>query len=498
MNEIKTTKEVNKKVPKTINQETKVKTGAKKKLSKNSRLWKVIRLPVDLFIILSRFLTEKLEFSIRFKLSLSYLRIFLRAMLWAALGILLVFGGLTVYDSVSEEYLAVKEILNQEGREYSDLRQYSQEQNLPVFIYDRAEKLVFSTNPELAYDGYTRLIDIVRTEEDIYLAVNISILDHSIPDTVIYSDVQAELEEVLHIAKIILLVFPVIIFFSMISIVFLGKGFFDPLKDMTQTVKDISERNLNLRLNVSGSKNELKELALTFNEMMNRIEEHDNRQKQFVSDASHELRTPIAVIQGYIDLLNRWGKDDQAVLQESIEAIKNESENMKELIDKLLFLARHDKDNFVLQKEEFSIAEMMQEIAKETQIIDETHIIKFNIDQELTIYADRNRIKQAVRIFIDNAIKYTSPGGEIEVSLGNEGGYLVINIKDTGVGINKEEMEHIFDRFYRSEQSRTKEKGGHGLGLAIAKIIVLGHNGKLKVKSKPGQGSEFIILLKER
>ena len=276
----------------------------------------------------------------------------------------------------------------------------------------------------------------------------------------------------------------------------IGRGLFQPIKEMTQTVKDISAKNLNLRLNVSGAKDELKELALTFNEMMNRIEDNYNRQKQFVSDASHELRTPIAVIQGYTNMLDRWGKNDKEVLQESIDAIKNESENMKELIDKLLFLARHDKDTFVLQKEDFSLSEILHEIARETQIIDSSHKISFHIKQEARLFADKNCIKQAIRIFLDNAMKFTPPGGEITVTLSNEGEFKAISIKDTGIGMSKEELKHIFDRFYQSEQSRTKEKGGHGLGLAIAKIIILGHQGKIRVRSKVNGGSEFTILLR--
>jgi len=200
-------------------------------------------------------------------------------------------------------------------------------------------------------------------------------------------------------------------------------------------------------------------------------------------------------VQGYVDMLDRWGKNDREILQESIDAIKNESENMKELIEKLLFLARHDKDTFVFQKEEFSLSEMLLEIAKETHIIDSSHKINIDISKEVPIYADRNRIKQAIRILIDNALKYTPADGEILISLGDEGDDIAISIKDTGVGMTREELRHIFDRFYRSDQSRTKEKGGHGLGLAIAKIIILGHGGKIKVKSKVGEGSEFVILL---
>ena len=171
---------------------------------------------------------------------------------------------------------------------------------------------------------------------------------------------------------------------------------------------------------------------------------------------------------------------------------------MQELIDKLLFLARHDNSTFVFEKEEFSLTEMLWDIAKETQIIDTRHKINYKINQEVSFYGDKNRLKQAIRIFMDNAVKYTPAGGEITLSLGKKEGFVTVSIKDNGIGMSKEELSHIFDRFYRADQSRTKEKGGHGLGLSIAKIIILGHNGKIKVRSKIGEGSEFIILLEEK
>lgn len=464
---------------------------------KKQRLFNLIRLPFHLLKRLSVIISEKLEFSIRFRLSLSYLKIFLRAMILAGLGIILCFGILKVYDTVSANYNVLTKVLGTDNIEYTEITEYSAEHNVPVLIYDYADRLMFESEAGLAEHGYKRTIGIVQTDENLYFAVNRRATDDGIPVRVVfYSDIREEIAEVWYLSRISLIVFSVIIFFSVISIALLGRGFFQPIKEMTQTVKDISERNLNLRLNVSGSKNELKELALTFNEMMNRIEDYYERQKQFVSDASHELRTPIAVIQGYTDMLDRWGKDDRAVLQESIDAIKNESENMKELIDKLLFLARHDKDTFVLQKEEFSLTEMLQEIIKETQIIDSSHQIVFDIDSEQTILADRNRMKQAIRIFIDNALKYTPSDGEIKISLEKEADNIAVSIKDNGIGMTREELGHIFDRFYRSEQSRTKDKGGHGLGLAIAKIIIVGHGGKIRVRSKAGEGSQFTILLK--
>ncbi|WP_242965103.1 sensor histidine kinase [Dehalobacterium formicoaceticum] len=511
----------------------------------SKRLRKILALPVSGIRFFNRTIREKLEFSIRFKLSVNFLKIFIKAMVLAGLGIFFIFGASNIFLAVQGDYTALENFLEtemkapvdhqsdhqrgglaaEEGEVQSSLsriKEFAAKEDLPLMVYDqsRSRTLILATDPTLANDGFPRLIGVVGRDKHTYLAVNRDSINRlrsspllrffpffanqnpsSIPlpyTLVSYTDLGPVLTGMIRLAKIMLVVGTLVFLLSLISIAMIGRGFFQPIKEMTQTVRDISERNLNLRLNVSGSKDELKELAMTFNEMMNRIENNYNRQKQFVSDASHELRTPIAVIQGYADMLDRWGKDDREVLQESIDAIKNEGENMKELIDKLLFLARHDKENFVLQKEEFNLTEVLQEIAKETQIIDDTHKISFDIQGqgEARICADKNRIKQAIRIFIDNALKYTPPGGEIAVTLGRTEDFWTISIKDSGIGMTGEELEHIFDRFYRSEASRTKEKGGHGLGLAIAKIIILGHQGKIKVKSRPGMGSEFIIFLK--
>lgn len=449
--------------------------------------------------MLFKLIGEKMEYSIRLKLSFRYFKILVGSMLAAALGVLILFGLLKIVAAVSADYWGLSDTINHGRNEYEAIEKYSREHDLPIVIYDQYHNILFSSSDDPAGFGYKRKIDMVLTADKFYLIVNRSLNLKGTPvQVIIYSDIREELLETFLIAKIIALVFTAVFLIAVIMIFLSGRGIFEPIREMTRTVKGISEKNLNLRINVSGSKNELKELALTFNEMMNRIEDQYNRQKQFVSDASHELRTPIAVIQGYAVMLDRWGKDDQAVLQESIDAIKNEAENMQELIDKLLFLARHDNSTFVFEKEEFSLTEMLWDIAKETQIIDTRHKINYEINQEVSFYGDKNRLKQAIRIFMDNAVKYTPAGGEITLSLGKKEGFVTVSIKDNGIGMSKEELSHIFDRFYRADQSRTKEKGGHGLGLSIAKIIILGHNGKIKVRSKIGEGSEFIILLEEK
>lgn len=268
-----------------------------------------------------------------------------------------------------------------------------------------------------------------------------------------------------------------------------------PIAEVTKMTKEIKAQNLNLRLNVTNAKDELKELIITFNGMMDRIENAYNKQNQFVSDASHELRTPISVIQGYARMLERWGKEDPEVLQESIEAIRNESDNMKELVDKLLFIARNDKDTLILTKEKFSLSEMMEELVKETRMVDEQHTIEGVVEQGIEVNGDRNRIKQAMRIFVDNAQKYTEPGKAISIGLKREGNTAILSVKDAGCGISAKDLQNVFDRFFRADESRDRNNGGHGLGLSIAKIIVLRHGGKINVRSKVGEGSIFSIIL---
>ncbi len=268
-----------------------------------------------------------------------------------------------------------------------------------------------------------------------------------------------------------------------------------PIKNMTKTTKAISINALETRLNVSNSHDELKQLAENFNEMLDRIQNSYEIQNQFVSDASHELRTPIAVIKGYANMLYRWGKDDKAVLEESITAIKGESENMQQLVEKLLFLARSDKNTQKLSKQEFYINQLVDEIIKETKLIDDHHEISTSINEETYIYADKNLLKQALRIFIDNSIKYTQSGGSIKLNSYVRKNNLIIEIIDTGIGIFKEDLPYIFNRFYRCDKSRAKESGGTGLGLSIAKWIIGEHNGSIVVESKPEMGTTIRIGL---
>ena len=275
----------------------------------------------------------------------------------------------------------------------------------------------------------------------------------------------------------------------------LNKKVLRPITDMAEIAATLGANNLDERINVEGTKNELKDLALVINGMLDRIELSYNSQKQFVSDASHELRTPIAVIQGYVSMLQRWGKTDPEVLEEGITAIAQESTSMKELVERLLFLARHDKKTLMLEMENFNPLEVMSEIHREAKMLSTKHDFALEVDDGCLLHGDKGMIKQLMRILLDNAIKYTPEGGKITIGMSSRDGQCVLSIQDTGPGIAAEELTRIFDRFYRCDVARKAQTSGHGLGLSIARIIAVAHGGKINVRSKVGVGTTFSVRL---
>lgn len=278
----------------------------------------------------------------------------------------------------------------------------------------------------------------------------------------------------------------------------LDKRVLAPIRDITDMAATLSASNLSNRINLEGTKNELKDLAGVINTMLDRIERSYNSQKQFVSDASHELRTPIAVIQGYINMLQRWGKDDQEILEEGISAISQETASMKELVESLLFLARHDKKTLMMEMETFDPCDLISELHKEASMVTPEDRFVCAPMEHCVIEADRNMIKQVMRILCDNAVKYTPKGGTITMGVESYTGGCTLILSDNGPGISREELPKIFDRFYRSDSARKSEGGGHGLGLSIARIIIIAHGGKIRVRSKVGEGTTFCVVLPEK
>lgn len=272
-----------------------------------------------------------------------------------------------------------------------------------------------------------------------------------------------------------------------------------PIQEMSDTINRITVNNLHSeRLNPSGITDELRELAETFNDTLDRLETSYESQKQFVSDASHELRTPIAVVQGYANLLKRWGSKDEDVLAESVEAISNEALQMQDLVEKLLFLSRHDKKTLKLKKEQFNMKPIVEEMVKETRLVAKNREIEAPILEAVRVYGDKQALKQAIRVFIDNAQKYTEDGDIIRISCENQQGDCVITVEDTGIGMKGKDLDNIFSRFYRADDVRDKKIEGHGLGLSIAKLIIMAHTGRIKIRTQYTKGTSFIVTIPKR
>lgn len=272
---------------------------------------------------------------------------------------------------------------------------------------------------------------------------------------------------------------------------YISRRILRPVEAIRSAAERISIEDLSRRIPAEGPEDEMMELTVTFNSMIDRLEKAFQRQNQFVSDASHELRTPIAVIQGYANLVNRWGKSDPAVLQESIDSILTETEHMSALIRKLLFLAKSDQDRLHAQKEKISLNDVAADFVREMEVLDPKREIVYREEAPVTLWADYDLVKQLLWVHGENALKYTQDGGRITVRVWKDKKYGYVSVADDGAGIGAEDQAKIFDRFYRVDKSRSKEISGTGLGLAIARWIMDCHEGEILLESERGKGSVF-------
>lgn len=277
---------------------------------------------------------------------------------------------------------------------------------------------------------------------------------------------------------------------------YISKKILKPIRDITATANNISINDLEQRMEVPQADDEIRTLIVTFNDMISRLDKSFANQKQFISDASHELKTPISVIDGYVNLIDRWGKDDEAVLKESIDSIKAETEHMSKLVQQLLFLARTDNNTTNIASEKFSLNEVASEVLKDIGVLDVNAETKLIENGDISIVGDEHLIKQLIWIFCENAIKYSRENPKITIEVGRNKDGAYVSVADNGIGISKEDIPHIFDRFFRADKSRNKTIDGNGLGLSIAHWIIKSHNAEVKVDSEENKGTKFTVVFK--
>lgn len=280
-----------------------------------------------------------------------------------------------------------------------------------------------------------------------------------------------------------------------------------PLYNMTDTVEKITVGQLNMRLPIDNGQLEIDRLSSAFNNMLKRIEESFEKEeyikekmRQFILNASHELRTPLTSIHGFVEVLLRGSAKNEKQLDLALNTILMESERLTKLVNDLLLLTKLEQKVQVDMAVE-NIKDIIEEVYPQLKIISGERKILLQLKDNVLVLVNRNQIKQVIFNLVQNAIQHTdNKSGIITLSVDStdksEGSFGILKVSDNGVGISKEDLNHIFDRFFRSESHRSRKLGGYGLGLSIVKSIVDAHNGEIKVDSELGRGTTFTLYLK--
>lgn len=291
-----------------------------------------------------------------------------------------------------------------------------------------------------------------------------------------------------------------ILIFTLISLIVaftLSHYFLRPLTYLNNSLDMVEEESLSqLRVMQPRSNNEWSDLSLHVNRLLDKIDLYVSNQKQFVEDVSHELRTPVAIVEGHLKMLNRWGKDDRKILDESIDASLQEITRMKGLVQEMLDLSRADHVDVDYKDEVTEVISATKQVYNNFVILHED--FQFYLDsekdnEELYVKIFRNHFEQILIILLDNAVKYSTDRKEIHISLSKGLGKVEIAVQDFGEGMTEEDKEKVFGRFYRVDKARSRNKGGNGLGLSIAKQLVEGYRGQIRVESAYQHGSIFYV-----
>ncbi|GAF13936.1 LOW QUALITY PROTEIN: hypothetical protein JCM19045_3224 [Bacillus sp. JCM 19045] len=273
----------------------------------------------------------------------------------------------------------------------------------------------------------------------------------------------------------------------------LGRFIVRPIRSLAATMNDIRLRGTLKKVDhLPTQKDELADLSRSFNHMIELLQQNAEQQQQFVSDASHELKTPLTVIESYTTMLKRWGKDDQAMIDEAVEAILSESQRMKGLTEQMLLLANGETPTH--KKQFIRLNRLVSETAERMSVASGRTIYVKDSNGPLYVTGSEPLLKQLLFILLDNGIKYSDKSLTLELRSSGSDNCSIVVI-DQGIGIKAADQEDVFKRFYRVDKARSRDTGGSGLGLAIAQKIIAEHNGSLSLSSTEGVGSSFIVTL---
>jgi two-component system, OmpR family, sensor kinase len=295
---------------------------------------------------------------------------------------------------------------------------------------------------------------------------------------------------------IFIVLIPIALAFSIVGGLALAKKSLQPVDEITRQAHRITAENLDQVIAVPNVDDEIGRLGATINDMIRRLHESFARVRQFSADASHELRTPLTVVRGEIELALRTNKSPEEY-RRILESTLEETLRLTSIIDNLLTLAKADQGRAQAELTEVELEQLIEELYEDGMILAASKNITLQLRSvvPITIVGDKGRLRQLFLNLVDNAVKYTAPGGSVTLALEQRGNAAVFEVADTGIGIPESELGKIFDRFYRVDKARSRELGGTGLGLSIAKWIAELHRGTISVKSEIQKGSTFTVTL---
>ena len=321
--------------------------------------------------------------------------------------------------------------------------------------------------------------------------------DGNLVGVVVYICSVQEIYENLHSIQLKILLWMIVVAaLVLILSMFVMRTITRPIGELSEGIQKMTGGDLSARVNVRGH-NEFSELAQAFNSMSEKIESLDKSRSQFVSNASHELKTPLSTMKILIETLMYQDPMDPAMTKDFLSDVNKEIDRLNRIVSDLLTLVNIDSGGMTLNPTEISLNALLDEQVKRLLPLARENGIEINLEMkdELNISGDRLKLQQVIYNVIDNAIKYTPRGGEVETLLTRSGKKAIIRIADTGIGIPAEDLPHIFDRFYRVDKARSRATGGTGLGLSIVKQIVQQHGGTISATSAEGKGTSFEIEL---
>ncbi|MBI3695931.1 MAG: HAMP domain-containing protein [Acidobacteria bacterium] len=318
------------------------------------------------------------------------------------------------------------------------------------------------------------------------------------PYTVQIAAPMHEIDEALEDVRwILLFLAPALLAVASLGGYWLSGRALNPVDAITRAARSINAQSLSHRLEIPKTGDELQRLSETLNEMLDRLEDSFHRVTRFTADASHELRTPVALIRTTSELALRRTRSAEEY-ETALRQVLSESERTSALIENLLTLARPDSGSESLDKRPLDLLQLLRETASQGETLALGRGIRFAFEADsapLIILGDGPAVRRLILILLDNAVKYTPEGGEVALRAAGDQGFVRIEVRDTGVGIAQTDLPHIFERFYRADAARSRQSGGAGLGLAIAKWIVEQHGGHIEAESELGRGSTFRVRL---